>query len=301
MVTTKWQCFLWWVISFAAGGAVVFAQGGDAANLRLSALRERAKEVQSRTFGRAEECRSRPGLDCIAGEAGELRELLRDYSVWKLNEAGGDIDALRADFGTVDDGWVQERFSLMDRAEGNGRSKRGLGVPPHVFKELSSGREMIVVVHRFGSTALAFPSGIVIVQGFRKESGRYVFAAETGDSLFGIMDVDPVVKLESPVPGEMWLLISGQVAGFMGHLGRARIYGFDGDDFREIWKPEDRETLRLTVKGDEVRSTFLAPRIYRFGRDMQNCMDETVRLLPTGVVLARQANNGECGDPGRQR
>ena len=71
-----------------------------------------------------------------------------------------------------------------------------------------------------------------------------------------------------------------EAAGFMGHLGRARIYAFDGCAFRETWRPEDRELLTITVTG---------------------CMDETVKLLPMGAVLWKQINNGECGDPSGQR
>lgn len=211
------------------------------------------------------------------------------------------MDALRDDFGTVDDGWVLERFRLLDEANRVKRD-RGLGIPPRVFTGRSAaGQDLVVVVHHFGSRALAFPSGIVIVQGFRKELGTYVFAAETGDSIYGILREDQAALLDAPVPGEMWLLLAGNVAGFMGHLGRARIYAFDGYAFRETWTPEDRELLTLTVTGSEIRSTFLAPGSYRPGGDIRNCMDETVKLLPIGGVLSKQINHGECGDPGKSR
>lgn len=296
-MSTKCRILVFWAAMWTGAVGLAMGQGGDPTNVRLTRLRERAKEVQSRTFGRAEECASKPYLECIGAEVGELRELVREYSVWKLNESRGDIDALRADFGTVDDGWVLERFRLMDGASEQMKHSKDLGIPPHVFRKKDDGPELIVVVHNFGSAALAFPSGIEIIQGFRKEGGQYVFASETGDSIYGIMNEDTVQALPSPVGNEMWLLISGQMGGFMGHLERTRIYSFDGYGFQERWKPEDREIPRITVTGGEIRTVWLGPKFHRSGGDLRECMDETVKLFPTGAVQVKLANSGECGDP----
>jgi hypothetical protein len=268
---------------------VVFG-GPLGAQITLEQVRDRVKNLQSRMVGR----RCEPaGTNCFLSESAAIGALLRDYTVWKLNESGGNTIELVSDLRTVEDAFA---FEVAGRKPESWEDRA-----PFAFRDTLPAGELVVTLNHFASGGLAIPEGIVVIQGFRKEGGQYVFGAGTGDSLFGVMDEKPIEMLKSPVPNEMWLLVSGQVAGFMGYLGRARIYSFDGYGFKELWKPDDRERVKITVKDREVRSTFLGPRMYRFGGDIRNCMDETVKLAPTGIVQAKVINNGECGDPDIQR
>jgi hypothetical protein len=251
----------------------------------LAEVRERARDLQSQMLHAS--C-SQQGPECFRPQVAGLRSVLRDYTVRKLNQSGGDTQGLIADLRTVDDCFALE---VLGRKPGtDGRN-------PFTFRKKLAAGELLLTVNHFASGALAIPPGVVIVQGFRRQGDEYVFGAETGDSIYGIMNEDMIQALPSPVEGEIWLLISGQVAGFMGHLERTRIYSFNGYEFQERWRPEDRQNPEITITDDEIRTVYLGPKIYRFRGDLQECFEETVKLLSTGAAQVKLVNRGECGDP----
>jgi hypothetical protein len=114
-----------------------------------------------------------------------------------------------------------------------------------------------------------------------------------GESLYGIMNYNSIQLLDSPISNEVWLLVAGQVAGFMGNLERARVFAFDGYSSREVWAPEDRQNMRITVKGDRLSAAFLGPKVDRFGGDRQDGMVEELQLTPAGVITTSLADLGE--------
>lgn len=223
--------------------------------------------------------------DCIASEIIGLRGLLRDYSLWKLNQPTVDIKQLVDDLRSINDIYVRETvWSKLPS------SRKGIAFD---FEQTTTTGELLILVSYFSSGAMATPSGIIIIQGFRKEGTDYRFAGETGESVSGVMNLHPLEILPSQISSEMWLLVGGQVGGFMGDLERARIYSFDGYKFRELWKPEDRQDMEITVNGTEIRATYLGPKVYRFGGDLQDHMEERLQLTAGGVLQTRLINHGE--------
>jgi len=261
-------------IAEAAIAAALWAAPNLSAQVTdLTVLRQRAKDIQSTMFGR--ECTP----ECIHPQIGELKKLVRDYSLQKLNQSNGDTEALMRDLLTIDNAW------LLDWT--NKRPTRENGVPPFTFRRKNPGGELIVTVNSFATGATALPQDAVIIQGFRTENGQYFFADETGDSLFGISWVyHPAEMLQSPVPDEVWFIIGGQVSGVMGHLDRVRVFSFDGHRFQERWAPEDREAMEITVSNDEIRATYLGPKVEPPGGrgfPHQDHMEEKLHLSVTGV------------------
>lgn len=273
-------------------GRLAVAQTPTESNARLDALRETAKQLQSQMFGHPEcvgEYRA-----CISPQIKVLREALREYSVWKLNETGGRVDQLADDLGTVNNAWLTEKVVQSLGAEPSSPSERR----PLVYRQKVPSGELIVIISDFRTMQVAAPAGEIIVQGFREEAGQYVFVRETGDSAFGIMDERKFQLLRSPLPNQIWVLITGQMGGFMGDLERVRIYSFDGVDFQERWAPEDSLNTELTVNGDEISSRYLEFK-RRYLRGEEECIEEHVKLLQTGVTRTNLTRHGVCGDPRR--
>jgi hypothetical protein len=98
--------------------------------------------------------------------------MLREYIAWKLNDSNGNSDQLLAELRTVDNVAALEFFKLKP----SGSDKEA----PFVFRKQMPLGEIILTVNHFSAGPLAIPPGIVIVQAFRKESARYVYAAGAG-------------------------------------------------------------------------------------------------------------------------
>ncbi len=166
------------------------------------------------------------------------------------------------------------------------------GLPPQVLRKAVTGGELIVVANMFETGGLAMPQSIDLIQGFRKiGSSEYVFDGDTGDAMFGTM-WPGIGKLQSPVEGELWFSSVAQVAFFMGDLDRARIYSFDGFEFKEEWKPEDREDMQITIDDDRIHLTYIGPKIERAkGFPSQHWMEERLAISPSGVYRTLLVSN----------
>ena len=149
----------------------------------------------------------------------------------------------------------------------------------------------------FSTGAYALPSGVVIIQAFRKEAGEYVLADQVGDSLFGLLYYRKFDVLGSPQTNQLWLLVQGQVAGYMGDLERARIYSFDGYKFREEWKPEDRVSMHITTYGNQINARYLSEKIDLPVGQTQNCIEEKLQLGAGGLLSLGSVTHNDCADP----
>ncbi|MBV9267178.1 MAG: hypothetical protein JO061_13495, partial [Acidobacteriaceae bacterium] len=161
-----------------------------------------------------------------------------------------------------------------------------------ISKKLSIG-EVVITLNHFSAGALAVPSDVVVIQALRKEGSAYTFADETGDALFGVTDYKKFVAIDTS-QNSVLLLVQGQIALYMGDKERARIYAFDGYRFTEEWKPEDRLDMAITISGNQIDARWLSDKIYRFGADRINCMEEKLQVGSSGLVPSDVINHGEC-------
>jgi hypothetical protein len=87
------------------------------------------------------------------------------------------------------------------------------------------------------------------IRGYRLGVDGYDLMATTGDDFdgYGMFKQD----LQSPIPGELWLLTWGQAHTFNGTKIRFRVYAFDGEKFRTVWSPDDLfdATVRFSDSG----------------------------------------------------
>jgi hypothetical protein len=262
----------------------------------LSEVRERVRVLQARMFKMSVgECLPREWQDCVGPETRELRALIREYSLWKLNQSQGGVEALTKDLRSVNDvGYFEELAKLGTPA----KAREGFS---SVFRKSGLGGELIVTVNPFVTGMLATPQRDVVIQGFRKMGKDYVFAAEAGESAFGVMGFTDLEVLQSPID-QMWLLVSGQIGGFMGDLVRARIYTFDGLQFRALWAPEDREGMQIHVEGNRLKVLYLGPRMDNpRGFTINHLMEEELSLSPTAVVRILLVDHGEGVVPLRKQ
>ncbi len=211
-----------------------------------------------------------------------------------LNKTNGDLKSLILDLRQIDYAGFIAALSKM------GVSKRGDtddtdADPPFAISQKLPTGEVVITLNQFEVAGLAIPGGLVIIQAFRKENGSYVLADQTGDDLF-LVDARKLEPLNSGPANELWLLVQGQVKGYMGDLERARIYSFDGSHFTEEWKPEDRIDLATKISGTQIDARYLSEKIYRFGGDIQNCMEEKLQLSAGGLMNLGILNHGECED-----
>jgi hypothetical protein len=230
-----------------------------------------------------------PALNCFGHAPAEIRAVLRNYTIAALNKSKGDLASLVADLREIDDAGFTEAMGK----EGLTLQRNWDTDPPFaISKKLSTG-EVVITLNHFSVGALAVPSDVVVIQAFRKEGSAYSFADETGDALFGVTDYKKFVAIDAS-QNSVLLLVQGQVALYMGDKERARIYDFDGYRFTEEWKPEDRLDMAITISGNQIDARWLSDKIYRFGADRINCMEEKLQVGPSGLVPSDVINHGEC-------
>jgi hypothetical protein len=87
-----------------------------------------------------------------------------------------------------------------------------------------------------------------VIRGFRvASSGTFVPVSEAGGDFLGHTIF--ARQLQSPVSGEIWIIVWGPEQGFNGIKMRFRAYAFDGGSIRTIWSPEDM--LNATIMFNE--------------------------------------------------
>ena len=227
-------------------------------------------------------------IACLGSTPSDLRAFLRDYSVSELNSGGTDLNGLLAELKRLCD----LEFSAYARSNGLTFAPES-GAPPVAFQAHLQAGDVIIIVSRFSLGALVSPSDFVVVQAFRKEGGRYVFAAETGNDLLGISAYRKITLLPAgSAAANAWLFIQGELSSFREDRERARIYSFDGYRFTTEWKPGDRLDMEITISGQNIDAQYMSE-IPRFGGPIMNCMEEKLQLGTAGLIHLGIINHGE--------
>ncbi len=149
-----------------------------------------------------------------------------------------------------------------------------------------SGRS-VIVLYSFGMGMVAGPyAEHTVLDAFHVGAKGVSFVSSTGSDMNGYVGIE-VRELPSPAKGQLWLLLSGQVAGANGPNTRMRVYAFDGRHFRIRWAPAnvwgDFHT-RVTSQGFEVTGTYY----YAAGPTSPNAptmRDDKYAVTPDGVYL----------------
>jgi len=89
-----------------------------------------------------------------------------------------------------------------------------------------------------------------------------------------------VAKLDSPVPTEAWFLAWGMTIGNPGTPLKLRLYSFDGNAVRTVWKRDDLTKGKVTLSGNTV--------VLDYDRDYpstgpNNRIEETLHVTGNGL------------------
>jgi hypothetical protein len=89
-----------------------------------------------------------------------------------------------------------------------------------------------------------------------------------------------VSRLNSAIPSEAWFLVSGFTIGNPGTPLKLRLYGFDGNAVRTVWKRDNLIHGVVTISGDSV--TLEYDREYK-SLDLNNQVTETLHVTANGL------------------
>jgi hypothetical protein len=125
---------------------------------------------------------------------------------------------------------------------------------------------------RMGSGATS-----VTVRAYGVAEGSFRLVATAGSDMDGYADVS-LVQLHSPMPNEMWVLLSGYMTGANGPNNEMRIYAYDGAKFRTVWKDDNWGdfTVRTTDRGFTVDGPYYREAAVR--HDVYLLAEDGVRL-----------------------
>ena len=124
---------------------------------------------------------------------------------------------------------------------------------------------------------LAIPTPQPTIAFFVKDTGGWKLKAETSDDLRDLtLDMQQV---NSKMPGQMWLLVSGRRTGDTGARLNVRLYSFDGAEVKSLWSRDALVAGSVLVEGDSITLEYdeqyhtAAPRVV-----------EKHYLAPSGVL-----------------
>jgi hypothetical protein len=116
---------------------------------------------------------------------------------------------------------------------------RNMGLPPKTFLCGSGAGEALILSYSLHKGGLMGEGGTSVrLRAFDSRGGRLQVGDKTGENMDGYGGV-LLKELHSPVQGEAWFLLAGQMTGANGPNTRMRIYAFDGRRFRTRWMPEN--------------------------------------------------------------
>jgi len=90
-----------------------------------------------------------------------------------------------------------------------------------------------------------------------------------------------VAKLDSPVPTEAWFLAWGMTIGNTAAAVNVRLYAFDGNIVRTVWKRDDLERGSVTISNNNT-VVLAYERDYQANRP-DNEVRETLHVTGNGL------------------
>jgi|ERR1039458_3347738 hypothetical protein len=131
--------------------------------------------------------------------------------------------------------------------------------PPSAFGLDSGNAKSLVLVYTLRKGTRIGPGATsVALRAYASNESSFELAGVASDDMDCYGDVN-VAELHSPVAGELWLFLWGQMTGANGPNMRMRIYGYDRAKFRPIWMPENvwgTFTVRVTERGFTVDGSY---------------------------------------------
>jgi hypothetical protein len=152
--------------------------------------------------------------------------------------------------------------------------------PPATFVLRSRKSRALLVFYSIQKGFVGDHSTTTVLQAYDEAGASVNLSDSTGRDMDGYARLD-VKELHSPVPDEIWLLVSGQMTGANGPNIRMRVFAYDGAKFRTIWMPANvwgEFATRVTPDGFSVDGQF-----YQSDRQRH----DTYSLATNGLYLKR--------------
>ena len=97
----------------------------------------------------------------------------------------------------------------------------------------------------------------VTVRLYAVAEGSFRLVASAGGDMDGCADVS-LVQLHSPIPSQMWVLLTGRLTGANGPHNEMQVYAYDGARFRSVWADDHWGdfTVLATDRGFTVEGPY---------------------------------------------
>jgi hypothetical protein len=191
-----------------------------------------------------------------------------------VSKIHGEVDAYIAH--TVRPGYVDP--GAVGQSLGRILGKAASG-PMSAFVTSVEGTPSLVVAYMLPKgTSMGQGATSVTVRVYAVAEGGFRLVSAAGREMDGCAEVS-LVRLHSPLPGQMWLLLTGFVTGANGPNNQMQVYAYDGAKFRPVWADDQwgHFTIRVTARGFTVDGDYYTaasgrnppPRhdVYRLAKD----------------------------------
>jgi hypothetical protein len=97
----------------------------------------------------------------------------------------------------------------------------------------------------------------VTVRLYAADHGGFRLRSAAGREMDGYASPS-LIRLHSPIPGQIWVLLSGFMTGANGPSNEIRVYVYDGTKFRSMWADDQwgNFAIRVTDRGFTVSGDY---------------------------------------------
>lgn len=186
--------------------------------------------------------------DLLLGEQREpivrrLKDSLVQQTLYTLDHGGKGDD-------------VKGAVTTLQGVYAHAKLRRDATNTPVVHQTVLNGIPVVTVVASIMRGNDVIPDPMTFVLFFAKNGGSWAFVAESGQEFESrTLYAEPI---RSPLAGESWYLVYGQVYGSSGGHKRIAVYSFNGLVSRVVGIVDGwRGTAIKKVEGDEISLTFM--------------------------------------------
>jgi hypothetical protein len=140
--------------------------------------------------------------------------------------------------------------------------------PPMAFVLASPQIRALLIFDNIQNGTVGSESSYAALTAFKVDGPKLILSDSTGGDMDGYGRME-VMELNSPVQGEIWLLVSGYMTGANGPNCRMRVFAYDGKKFRTAWSRANvwgTFTTHVTRNGFEVSGDYYQSNQHRFER-----------------------------------
>jgi len=215
---------------------------------RIATLEKRFEDLNQHTANEKEwieACRhncqaAAPGIREQAEKSGVDRLKAMNAAASKIH---GEVDAYIAR--TVRPGYLDP--GAVKQGLGRILGKATWGATSAFVTSVGGTPSLVVAYTLAKGISMGAGATSVTVRVYAVAEGGFRIVSAAGHEMDGCADVS-VIRLHSPAPTEMWLLLTGFVTGANGPNNEMQVYAYDGGKFRSVWADDQRGNFTIRVR-----------------------------------------------------